>query len=276
MKYSVCNELFGDLGLEEAARIAKRTGYLGLEFAPYTIFGDFSPGALRDGTRRAREELRGEGLAFVGFHWLLAKPEGLHIASPDMKVRERTVDHLRRLIDCAGELGGGVLVFGSPRQRGSSPGVSKVEAETALTEALRALGPHAASRSCSILVEALSPEQTDVVNSLDEAARIAEAAGSPAVATMLDFHNARCEADPWNVLIARHFDRIRHVHANEIDGRAPGTGNSDFGPSFAALAARGYAGWISIEIFETPRDPASLLRGSMELFERLEGREGKA
>jgi D-psicose/D-tagatose/L-ribulose 3-epimerase len=276
MKYSVCNELFGDLPLEEASRIAKQAGFSGLEFAPYTIFGDFSPGAVRDGIRHAREVLSGEGLSFVGFHWLLAKPEGLHIASPDMNIRERTVEHLRRLLECAGELGGGVLVFGSPRQRGSSPGVAKDQAEAALVDAFREIGHQAEARGCSILLESLSPEQTDVVNSLDDAVRIVEAAGSPAVATMFDFHNARSEADSWERLIDRHFDRIRHVHANEVDGRAPGTGTSDYGPAFGALAARGYRGWISVEIFETPRDPASLLRGSMELFERLEDREGKA
>jgi len=274
MKYAVCNELFGELALGEAARVTRKAGYSGLEFAPYTIFGDFSAAAMREGIRKAREALSGEGLSFVGFHWLLAKPEGLHLASPDPRTREKTLDHLRRLIDCAGELGGGVLVLGSPRQRGSSPGVSKEEATAALVGAFRELGPPANACGCSILLEALSSEQTDVVNSLGEAARIVEEVANPGVATMLDFHNARREADPWEKLIARHFDRIRHIHANEIDGRAPGTGRSNYRPAFDALAARGYRGWISVEIFETPQDPEAVLRGSMELFERLETRGG--
>ena len=214
--------------------------------------------------------LDGEGLTFVGFHWLLAKPDGLHVASPDKAVRARTVEHLRLLADCAGELGGGVLVFGSPRQRGSSPGVTKTDAEAAFVDALREAAPRVAECGCSILVESLSPEQTDVVNTLAQAVRCAKAAGNPAVGSMFDFRNVSSEAEAWDTLLDRHYGSIRHVHANEIDGRAPGTGKSDYLPAFRTLRARGYDGWISVEIFDTPSNPGKILADSMELFVRLE------
>lgn len=274
MKYSVCNELFGNMALGDAARIIRDAGYRGIEFAPYTIFGDFSAGDIRAGIRDARAVLNAEELSFVGFHWLLAKPEGLHVASPDRAVRLRTIEHLKRLVDCAGELGGGVLVFGSPRQRGSSPGVTKIDAEAALVDALREIAPRAAACACAILVESLSPEQTDVVNTLAQAVRCAEAAGNPAVGSMFDFRNVSSEAEPWDALIDRHYDSIRHVHANEIDGRAPGTGQSDYLPAFRTLLSRGYSGWISVEIFEIPSDPRKILGDSMELFTRLEEQGG--
>jgi sugar phosphate isomerase/epimerase len=274
MKYSVCNELFGSMALGDAARIVGDAGYSGIEFAPYTVFGDFSPGAISAGIRATREVLDGEGLSFVGFHWLLAKPEGLHVASADKAVRARTIEHLKLLADCAGELGGGVLVFGSPRQRGSSPGVTKFEAEAALVDALREVSPRVASRGCAILVESLSPEQTDVVNTLAQAVRCAEAAGNPAASSMFDFRNISSEAEPWDTLLDRHYGSIRHVHANEIDGRAPGTGKSDYLPAFRTLMRRGYDKWISVEIFEIPPDPGKVLRGSMELFTRLEEEGG--
>lgn len=270
LTYSVCNELFGDLPLPRAARIIRESGYTGIEFAPFTIFGDFSPGSVRDGLAEARNVLDGEGLSFAGFHWLLAKPEGLHLASPDPAVRSRSVDHLRFLADCAGALGGGPMILGSPRQRGSLPGVPKAEAEAALDRALREAAPAVEAAGCSLLLESLSPEQTDVVNSLAEAVRRARAAGSPAVSSMFDFRNVSGEAEGWQALLDRHFGDIRHVHANEVDGRAPGTGNSDYLPAFRTLLARGYRGWVSVEIFEVPPDPGAILRGSMDLFKRLE------
>jgi sugar phosphate isomerase/epimerase len=46
MKYAVCNELFGTRSLREAADIAAACGFQGLELAPFTIFGDFSAGAM--------------------------------------------------------------------------------------------------------------------------------------------------------------------------------------------------------------------------------------
>lgn len=270
LTYSVCNELFGEMPLPRAARIIRESGYAGIEFAPFTIFGDFSPPAVRDGLAEARKVLDGEGLAFAGFHWLLAKPEGLHLASPDPAVRRRSVDHLRFLADCAGRLGGGPMILGSPRQRGSLPGVPKAEAEAALDRALREAAPAVETAGCSLLLESLSPEQTDVVNSLAEAVRRARAAGSPAVSSMFDFRNVSGEAEGWQTLLDRHYQDIRHVHANEVDGRAPGTGSSDYLPAFRTLLARGYRGWVSVEIFEVPPDPGAILRGSMDLFKRLE------
>ena len=270
LTYSVCNELFGDLPLPRAARIIREAGYRGIEFAPFTIFGDFSPGSVRNGLAAAREVLDGEGLSFAGFHWLLAKPEGLHLASPDPAVRRRSVDHLKHLADCAGKLGGGPMILGSPRQRGSLPGVSKAEAEAALDEALRVAGPSVEAAGCVLLLESLSPEQTDVVNTLSEAVRRSRAAGSRAVSSMFDFRNVSGEDEPWEVLLDRHYGDIRHVHANEIDGRAPGTGTSDYLPAFRILLSRGYRGWVSVEIFEIPADPGAVLKRSMELFKRLE------
>jgi sugar phosphate isomerase/epimerase len=52
------------------------------------------------------------------------------------------------------------------------------------------------------------------------------------------------------VLLDRHFDLIRHVHLNELDGRHPGTGSYDFQPLLEVLARRGYAGWLSLEVFD--------------------------
>ncbi|HSV57116.1 MAG TPA: sugar phosphate isomerase/epimerase family protein [Magnetospirillaceae bacterium] len=271
-KYAVCNELFGSLALAESARVARSAGYAGLEFAPYTIFEDFSPDRVRKGLVEVREVLDGEGLAFVGFHWLLAGPGALHLADSDRTARAKAVDRITLLAECAGRLGGGVLVLGSPRQRGSLPGVPKPEADAALDEALRATAARVGECGCSLLLEALSPEQTDVVNTLDEAVRRARAVGSPAVGTMFDFRNASSEASPWDVLLDRHFDDIRHIHANESDGRAPGTGKSDYLPAFRVLARKGYRGWISVEIFETPPDPGKILIDSRELFRRLEDR----
>ncbi len=274
LRYSVCNELFGDLPLPRAARIVRESGYTGIEFAPFTIFGDFSAGNVRGGLAEVRSVLDGEGLSFAGFHWLLAKPEGLHLASPDPAVRRRSVDHLKFLADCAGKLGGGPMVLGSPRQRGSLPGVPKREAEAALDRALREAAPAVEAAGCSLLLESLSPEQTDVVNTLSEAVLRARAAGNPAAASMFDFRNVSSEAEPWEILLDRHYEDIRHIHANEIDGRAPGTGSSDYLPAFRTLLTRGYLGWVSVEIFEVPADPGAILRGSMDLFRNLEKEGG--
>ena len=272
MRYSVCNELFGSLSLDESCKIAREAGFSGIEFAPYTVFGDFSSGDINRGLAAMRRALDAEGLAFVGFHWLMTKPTGLHLATPDSALRAKSRDHLGRLLEAAGALGGGVLILGSPKQRMSLPGQGREAATSLLCETLSELAPLAGSCSSKILIEQLSPDQTDVVNSMEEAVACVRSIGSKAIEGMFDFHNATSESEPWHELARKHYAHIGHIHINEIDGRAPGTGNSDYRPTYDVLFEKCYDKWISIEIFEIPEDPASTLGASMKLFETLERR----
>ena len=68
--------------------------------------------------------------------------------------------------------------------------------------------------------------QSDVIHTLDEAVDHLRSAKSiaPAVATMFDSHNAEDETEPHDQLIRRHYDLIRHIHLNEMDGSHPGSG----------------------------------------------------
>ena len=79
-----------------------------------------------------------------------------------------------------------------------------------------------------MLVEALPIAQSDVVQTLEEAAAIVREIGSPAIRTMFDVHNAVDESEPHAALVDRYFDLIRHVHVNELDGRHCGTGRLRF------------------------------------------------
>ena len=41
--------------------------------------------------------------------------------TPEETIRRRSWDHLKRLVELAAQLGGGVLVLGSPKQRNRPP-----------------------------------------------------------------------------------------------------------------------------------------------------------
>jgi sugar phosphate isomerase/epimerase len=142
------------------------------------------------------------------------------------------------------------MVFGSPKQRSTTGGLTREEATRHFVEGLRTIAPDACRREVTVLVEALPIQQADVVQSLDEADAIVREIGSPFVQTMFDVHNAINEHEAHAALVDRHFDRIRHVHVNELDGRHCGAGNYDFKPVFEVLRRRNYAGWISLEAFD--------------------------
>lgn len=249
-KHSICNEVYEQRPFAETCRSVKQAGYTGIEIAPFTLHED--PASIPAAQRREYSaRIRDAGLRFVGLHWLLVSPKGLHVTTPDAPLRARSWDYVNRLVDLCADLGpGGVMIFGSPKQRSSTAGISRDDARRNLVDGLAGAAKHAAGRGVTILIEALPAPDNDVVKSLDEAVAVVKQVDSPGLRTMFDSHNAVNEMEPHAALVDRYFDLIRHVHVNEMDGRHPGTGKYDFKPVLEALARRGYVGWISLEVFD--------------------------
>ena len=180
-RHSMCNEAFGKRPFAETVKAIRRAGYDGIEIAPFTLAE--SPECVSAAQRREyRDTIVSEGLGFVGLHWLMVSPPGLHVTTPDAALRQRSWDHVRRLIDLCADLGpGGAMVFGSPQQRSASGGLSREEATRNLSDGLAAVAPQAESRGVSILLEALPIGQSDVVQSLGEAVEIVRRIASPAI-----------------------------------------------------------------------------------------------
>lgn len=266
----MCNEAFGETPLAEVCNVLRTAGYEGIEIAPFTLSPD--PVDITPARRRElRDIISSEGLEFVGLHWLMVSPPGLHVTTPDSKLRERSWGHIRTLIDLCADLGdNGVMIFGSPKQRSTSGGLSPAGATRNYVEGLRSVAPQAASRGVTVLVEALPAEQSDVVLTLGEAAEIVREIGSPGVKTMFDTHNAVDEVEQHTVLLEKYFDVIRHVHVNEMDGRYPGTGNYDFRAVLRKLQELNYGGWVSLEVFDFHPSASEIAARSIDYLKRNE------
>lgn len=217
MKLAVCNELFGRISLDEAACISSRHGFRGIELAPFTVFGDFSPSAIQHGVQEAKRALDASGLRFAGFHWLLAKPDGLHITTPDGVLRKKSWDHLRRLIDAAAELGGGNLILGSPKQRSTVPGQTRREAiDIVSAELAAAIAPFAAERQSPVLLERFPPTRPTSSKPVDRGGGHRRAGRQSRRRWHVRFSQLADEASPHATLIDRHIGMIRHVHFRTI------------------------------------------------------------
>jgi D-psicose/D-tagatose/L-ribulose 3-epimerase len=266
-RHAMCNEAFDKRPFAEACKAIRRAGYTGIEIAPFTLAED--PATISPAQRREyRSIMEGEGLTFAGLHWLMVTPKGLHVTTPDKALRERSWKHIRNLIDLCADLGpDGVMIFGSPKQRETTGGLSREEATRNFTEGLAGVAPHAGQRGVTVLIEALPAGQCDVVLTLDEAASLVRQINHPAIQTMFDTHNAVDETEPHECLVDRHFDLIRHVHVNEMDGRHCGTGNYDFKPVLRVLRRRNYTGWISLEAFDFTPGAETIANESLRYLE---------
>jgi len=206
----------------------------------------------------------------------LVAPPGLHATTPDRTLRQRTWNFIRDLVDLCADLKGSddaqaVMVFGSPKQRSTEGGATVSEAVSFLTEGLVGAAPHATRRNVQLLLEPLSADQTDVVNTMEEAVRVTSEIGSPSIQTMFDTHNATSETDPHAELVRRFFPHIRHVHVNEVDGREPGTGSYDFAAILSLLRELSYSGWVSLEVFDLSRGGGEIAGGALRYLKEVSG-----
>jgi len=267
-RHAMCNEAWGEMPLRDVCQSLKRIGYAGIEIAPFTL-ADAPDQVTMSQRREYRDAIVSEGLAFVGLHWLLVSPAGLHVTTRDSALREKSWRHVDALIDLCADLGdGGVMVFGSPKQRATEGLQTPADATKRFTEGLAGVAEHALQRDVAILVEALPSNQCDVITRLADAVAVVNEISSPAVRTMFDTHNAVDETEPHAELLERFFPYIRHVHVNEIDGRHPGAGEYDFRSILDVLWRREYRGWVSLEVFDFEAGAAAIAAESFAHLER--------
>jgi sugar phosphate isomerase/epimerase len=273
VRYAICNETFGDWPFAKACDTAAACGYGGIEIAPFTLASlatDISPLARSE----LRRTIARAGLDCVGLHWLLAKTEGFHVAHPDAAVRQRTAAYLAALAQLCHDLGGRVLVFGSPKQRSLMPGVSNEQAIDHLYEVFSRLVPALETTDTVVALEPLSTLETDVLTTAAETCRLIERIGSPHVRLHLDVKAMSSEPTPIPEIIHASARHLEHFHANDENLQGPGFGAVDFTPIFSALDDVRYAGWVSVEVFDYAPGPERLARDSIEYMRRIEAALG--
>src|ERR1700675_3783087 len=127
MRYAICNETFEGWDHARICQTAAELGYTGLELAPFPLAPRITDVTLAQ-RQKLRQEAESAGVQIIGLHWLLAKTEGLQITSPDAAVRQRTADYLVELARACRDLGGELMVFGSPAQRRIPAGGTREQA----------------------------------------------------------------------------------------------------------------------------------------------------
>jgi len=272
MKFAICNETFQDWPFDKAFAFAAECGYTGIEIAPFTIAE-----TATDISSSARAEVRRQadaaGLEVTGLHWLLAKTEGLYLTTPDADVRRKTTAYFGELARLCADLGGKVMVLGSPQQRNLLPGVSHEQAMQHAADVLRAAIPFFEENDVTLAIEPLGPEEGDFLRTAPLGIELIEMIGSPQVRLHLDCKAMSSESEPIPQIIRLGGDLLAHFHANDPNRQGPGFGRVDFVPILEALGRIDYRGWVSVEVFDyTPgieRLARESIRYMQECLQRL-------
>ena len=269
MKFGICNEIFKEWNdIERTIDYVKGLGYDGLEIAPFTLspYCTDIDSATRTRIVKAAEKV---DLEILGLHWVLVGPDGIHINSPDPALRQRTADYLIALANLCGDLGGKVMIFGSPKQRSVDPGLTYDQAFEYTAEAFEKSLPTCEAQGVTWCMEPLTHLETNFCTSAAETAELIERVNHPNFRLLLDVKAMAFEKQSRAELIQKHGHHLAHFHANDENLNGPGWGDVDFAPIFEALKAIDYRHYVSVEVFNFEPGPEAIATKSLEYMKRF-------
>lgn len=268
MRFSICNEIFSNWRWENICKFVSEVGYHGIEVAPFTLAPDVRKMEAKE-IEEIRETAGRYNLRIVGLHWLLVSPPGLHVFHPDEKIRRETALYMRSLVDLCHGLGGSIMVFGSPKQRDIPPSLTYEEAWRRMKDFLLFVLQEAEKKDVFICLEPLSSEETNFLNTAEEAVRMIEEIGHPHLGLNLDVKAMSTEKEPMEKIIRKSGKYLRHFHANDANRRGPGFGDTSFQPIAKALKEIDYQGYVSVEVFDVFPDPVTCAIKSLQYLKEV-------
>ncbi len=264
IKISICNELFQGWPIDKVFEYAAQLGYDGVEIAPYTLADSVTEISAKDrkAIRRAAEK---NGIQIVGLHWLLAKPEGLYINHPDEIIRIKTQEYIEALIHFCADLGGKILVHGSPHQRTVQEGWDFQESWNFAKETFMVCLKTAQKRDVLYCIEPLAQMNTNFINTVAEGIRLVREIRHPHFKMVFDARSALAQEKSASEALLRALDSgyLRHIHVNDANGRGPGFGETPFVTLLKNLIKHSYKGYVSVEVFDFNPDPQTVASGSI-------------
>ncbi len=165
---------------------------------------------------------------------------------------DAAIEHLTAALDKASEIGAVALTgvtFGGTNERTGFPPTER-EYDN-LSRALGAAARHAKTLGLQFGIEAVNRYESHLINSAQQAVDMVERIGLDNVFVHLDtFHMNMEEKGLANGIIAAR-DHLKYMHMSESDRGTPGFGNIAWDEIFAALAAIGFKGLLTLESFVT-------------------------
>jgi len=246
MKLAVSNVAWYNGRINEFAPFIAGLGCSGIELALSMVW----PDPLKS-SKKERADLRNllieNDLVLTGFQALLYSRPDL-VLFGDEKKRNEMLFLLTGLMDICHDIGGEVLVFGSPRNRnaGSMP---KEKSRSIALEFFRQLGKKAEERSVFFCIEPLGRAETDFINTVHDAHSFIEELGNPeGLGLHIDTKGIFDEHETDEPYLTNMFSIAKHIHISEPDLKPVGLGHCDHETLSRKIRMSRYNRFISIEM----------------------------
>lgn len=192
--------------------------------------------------------------------------------SPDPKVRQAGLDHIKKAIEWTAAVGGENLCgpYHSPLGVFSGSGPTEDEKARA-ADVLRQAAEYAQQHNVMLALEYLNRFECYLLTTAADMQAMIKRVNHPHCRMMYDTFHANIEEKAIGPDIESIAGSFVHVHVSENDRGTPGTGHVRWDETFRALRKVGYDGWIVIEAFgRALPDLAAATRVWRDLFPAAE------
>jgi sugar phosphate isomerase/epimerase len=211
----------------------------------------------------ATQRVRDLPLPALAFNTLF--PRDVRVVGPDVDER-RVRRYLARAAQLMSAAHARVVVYGSGWARNAPEGWDRTRTEAQFVQSLQWCADALAGTGVTLAMEPLNRKESDLVNSVEEGVRFAQAADRPEVRVLADFYHMDEENEPLDTL-KTHIGWLCHIHLADTGRKNPGTGSYDYATFFAHLQNNGYGGMISVEC--TERRHEAPMRHSLAFLKRF-------
>lgn len=245
MKLAVSNIAWEPVELSEHLRLLRDLGCDGVELAPSAIWSEPVDASVEE-RRRLKDLIHRHGLEVVGFHALTYSRPDLQLFAGRAGL-ENTMVYLKQLARLCGDVGGRILVFGSPKSR--KRGNQDLGAAIALAaEGFADVAREAERHEVTICIEPLPPAETDFIRCSEEGMELVSLVGHLNFGLHLDA-KAMVEANEnFEQVFERYGKEIKHFHVGDSGLAPPGSTGIDHLRIGRALKRSEYDGYVSIEM----------------------------
>lgn len=193
---------------------------------------------------------------------------GANVASSIKAEREWTIQYNKDICDLAADLNcsmvlyvGGWYLYGTKQK----------DAWNYSLDSLVQIASYAGEKGITVVVEP-TPEDSNIIETADDALQIKEQAGLDNIGCMFDTAHAFYRNEPPADYVYQLKENLKHIHLTDYNRHAPGTNGCDFVPIMQALKDINYGGYVTIETGFNSRSnhPDSIARRSIEHLKEIE------
>ena len=236
-----------------AFKKAAEYGYDGVEIHLRDV-GDISVPELLKLKKDYKLDVTTLGTGIAAFEY------GISFSDKDPAVRKRAVEHVKKFITVAGELGSAVTIGLMTGKAGK--GEDRAARIEAAYECLAECRASAEKAGIMLLLEAINRYESDYIMLQEEAVTAAKKAGGAPIKILSDIYHMNIEEVYIVGTIRKFAKEIGYVHFADSNRHYIGEGHTDYAAVVKALKEVGYSGYISFECLPIP-DPDTTAKTSI-------------